>query len=168
MRYKTQIALPDPLHRSTVRDSARSAGRVSPRSHPNGCAPASRIAPHTTKSTISLSGCADALSCRRSHFRSSFATRTKRPAISEGAGEHSVHVSQGCASDPHKKWGSRLGSQPAPTTHGGTQASTASTQVVGRRRVRTSSTWQTLRTASCQQLLVRVLEPHAQRSPSSG
>ena len=57
-------------------------------------APASRTVPRTTKPTISLQARADALSHRLSRAGTSFATRRKRPATSEGAGEHGVHVSQ--------------------------------------------------------------------------
>ena len=78
------------------------------RLHPSGCATALSHGKRALDTTKLLRVRAKALSCRRSRFRSSFATRTKRPAISAGAGEHSVHVSQGCASDPHKKWGSGL------------------------------------------------------------
>ena len=70
------------------RDSARSAGLIRPRSHPNVCATASHTVPRTTKPTVSLQGHADALSCRRSRAVSSFATKTKRPATSDSVCEH--------------------------------------------------------------------------------
>ena len=121
------------------------------RLHPSGCATALSHGKRALDTTKPLRVRAKALSCRRSRFRSSFATRTKRPAISAGAGEHSVHVSQGCASDPHKKWGSGLGSRAAPRRHGGTQESMGPAQVWGRRRVCTSSALQTLRAPLCRQ-----------------
>ena len=127
------------------------------RLHPSGCATALSHGKRALDTTKLLRVRAKALSCRRSRFRSSFATRTKRPAISAGAGEHSVHVSQGCASDPHKKWGSGLGSRAAPRRHGGTQESMGRAQVWWRRMVCTSSAWQTLRTPLCQQLPVLVV-----------
>ena len=47
-----------------------------------------------SKTIASLVGRAKTLWCRLSRAGSSSATKTKRPATSEGAGEHSVHVSQ--------------------------------------------------------------------------
>ena len=70
------------------RDSARSAGLIRPRSHPNVCATASHTVPRTTKPTVSLQGHADALSCHRSRAVSSFATKTKRSATSDSVCEH--------------------------------------------------------------------------------
>ena len=70
------------------RDSARSAGLIRPRSHPNVCATASHTVPRTTKPTTSLQGHADALSCRRSRSGPSFATKTKCSARSDSVCEH--------------------------------------------------------------------------------
>ena len=49
--------------------------------------------------TIAPQERAVALWCRRSRCTSSSAVRMKRPATSEGAGEHAVQVSQWCGCD---------------------------------------------------------------------
>ena len=114
--------------------------------------PAARNLAHPTHmaiTTISPSERSLTLWSRRSHAGSSLSATTTRPATSYGAGEHSIQVSERARLIPLSRGGSGLSSQPAPRTHGGAQVSTASAQTVRTRRVRTSSTSQTPRTASC-------------------
>ena len=64
------------------------AGPVSPRTHSNGCATASRTGLRTAKSTTSPLERAEALWCRRSRSEPSLSARTKRPARSSSVCEH--------------------------------------------------------------------------------
>ena len=68
--------------------SAHLSGPISPWSHPNGCATALSHRPRTVKTTISPRASAEALSCRRSRCRSSFATTWTRTAVSDSVCEH--------------------------------------------------------------------------------
>ena len=67
-----------------------------------------------------------------------------------------------------KKWTAGLGSRAAMREHGGGRASTGYARAVRTKWVRTLPTWQTYRTASCQQLPVLVFEQHRGRSLCAG
>ncbi len=95
--------------------------------------------PKVVNTAISPPERAAALWCRRSRSGSSFAVRMKRPATSEGAGEHGVQVSRSARLRSTFFWTARWCSQAAPRRHAGARASTGAARAVRRRSVRTLS-----------------------------
>ena len=78
----------------------------------------------------------------------------KHPATSAGTNEHNIHVSQCPRQVVAARRLPRMGTRAALRIQGSMQESTGPTQVWWRRRVHASPSLQTLKTASCQQLLV--------------
>ena len=108
----------------------------------------SHIVSHTTNTTVSQQARAEALQCRLFRAGSSFATRMKLPAPSKGTKEHSVHASQ-CARQVVAAWRlPKLGTRAVLRVLGDMQGSTGPAHAWWRRRVRASSSLQTLKTAS--------------------